>query len=251
MTLIPVSSSEFISLSIDEHQYDTKYRNVEGASQIITLDSSPKSTILSLPELEDNSIIVVQLSACIASNQKINYVNLNAFTLDVLSFYFVTSEENLHYYMIDNIFMEIKLELSGAANDQVFVKHMGVPSSYTINYKINPLVFNENTNEVTIIKPIFGEEFTFNVLVGQKDAFKDYNLCTFHQNSINNLGDYVKSFISKDSNQIVHYIDFRSIIKNKYNEGDEFDLIVFATQNQNSKLEFLYNVTQAKVGKVG
>ena len=250
VTLIPVSSADFISLKVEEHKYETKDRNSEGAAKIITFDTATKATILSISQLEEDADVVVQLFACKASNQMINYVNKNPITSDVISTGNVTPRESLHYYRLSNNYYETNVEFSGAVGDQVLVKHTGILSSYNINYQKYTLTFNERTNQVTIVKPIFNEEFTFYVLVGKKDTFKDYNLCTFHQNNINDLGDYVKIFTSVDSNQIEHYIDFRSIIKNKYTEGDEFDLIVFATQTKNSKLEFLYDLIQGKVGKV-
>ena len=250
VTLIPQSSSDFLTLILDEQVYETKDRNVEGASKIMTLDTASKSTILSIPELEDHSNIVIQLSACKASNQMINYINQNAFTLDVISTGNVTPREILHYYILNNNYMETKVEFSGAVNDQIFIKHTGITSDYDIVYQNYYTTFNEMTNEVTIIKPIFNEEFTINVLVGKKGAFDNYNLCTFHEKKIEDLGDYAKSFISTGSNTITHYIDFRSITKNKYNAGDEFDLIVFAVQNKNSKLEFIYDVIHGKVGEI-
>ena len=250
VSLFPQSSSDFIDLIIEEKVYETKDRNVEGASKIINLDTATKGTILSIPELEDHNNIVVQLAACKASIQMISYVNKKALTQDVISTGNVTPREELHYYILENNYMETLLEFSGAVNDQVFVKHTGITDDYDIVYQSYESTFNENSNEVKIIKPIFDEPFTFNVLVGQKGAFDNYNLCTFHQGNIKDLADYVSTFTSNESNEIVHYIDFRSITKNKYEEGQEFDLIVFATQTQNSKLEFVYPIISGKVGHI-
>ena len=46
---------------------------------------------------------------------------------------------------------------------------------------------------------------------------------------------------------IIHYIDFSSF---NYKEGDEFDLLVYAVQVNNSKLEFLYDIITGKIGKI-
>ena len=250
VTLTPQSSSDFISLAIDEYTYDTKDRNIEGAGKIITLSTATQGTILTIPELEDHANIVVQLSACKAGIQMISYANKNALTSDVISTGNVTPREYIHYYILDNNYMETLLEFSGAVNDQVFVKHTGITDDYDIVTQNFVATFNQQSNEVTIVKPIFNEEFTFYVLVGKTGTFDGYTLCTFHKGNIKDLADYVGTFSSTESNQIVHYIDFRSITKNEYNAGDKFDLIVFATQTKNSKLEFLYEVISGTVGDV-
>ena len=86
VTLIPLSSTDFIDLKINENIYETKDRNAEGVAKIINLegdakiinlDTATKATILSISEQEENSNIVVQLAACKASIQMINYVNQN------------------------------------------------------------------------------------------------------------------------------------------------------------------------------
>ena len=113
-------------------------------------------------------------------------------------------------------------------------------------------IFNQNTNEVSIVKPIFNEEFTINILIGKRGAFKDFTLCTFTDISADdfqNLADYVRSFSSVSSDQIIHYIDFRTC-KGNYSQGVEFDLLVYAVQSKNSKLEFLYNVVEGVVGEI-
>jgi hypothetical protein len=67
------------------------------------------------------------------------------------------------------------------------------------------------------------------------------------ESEISSLGDYVKSFTSVTSDDITHYIDFDSI---EYKEGYSFDLLVYAVQSKNTKLEFLYNVISGVVGKI-
>ena len=86
-------------------------------------------------------------------------------------------------------------------------------------------------------------------LVGKKESFNDYTLCTFAEkteNEYTNLADYVKTFTSVESYIDLHYINFRTF---NYYEGDEFDLLIYAVQENNSKLEFLYDIITGKVGK--
>ena len=130
VTLIPVSSADFISLKVQEHKYETKDRNPEGVAKIITFDTATKATILSISQLEEDADVVVQLFACKASNQMINYVNKNPITSDVISTGNVTPRESLHYYRLSNNYYETNVEFSGAVGDQVLVKHTGILSSY-------------------------------------------------------------------------------------------------------------------------
>jgi hypothetical protein len=149
-------------------------------------------------------------------------------------------------YEINNNLMETRVEFEGAEKDKIFVKHAAV-SSYSIKTETYKATFEQGTNTVSIIKPILGEEFVITVLVGKPGRFDDYTLCTFMESEISSLGDYVKSFTSVTSDDITHYIDFDSI---EYKEGYSFDLLVYAVQSKNTKLEFLYNVISGVVGKI-
>ena len=60
VTLSPFYDSDYISLEITEYKYQTNERNIEGVKNIITLeDTSPKSIILSIPEVITNTKIFV------------------------------------------------------------------------------------------------------------------------------------------------------------------------------------------------
>ena len=60
-------------------------------------------------------------------------------------------------------------------------------------------------------------------------------------------GDYSNTFTSVSSNIITHYIDFSSF---GYNEGTNFDILVYAEQTYNTKMDFLYPIVSGTVGKV-
>ena len=249
ITLSPQDSDQYISLSITENKYETKDRNIEGYGKVLVLDDKGiKDTILSLPELFTSNAIIIQLQACLSSAQMINYINYNAYTSEFISDGNLRSSERFYYYEISNNYMETRLVFEqGNRNDKIFVKHTGV-SDYEIKKQDYSATFIQATNDVKIIKPIFGEEFMITVLVGKKGAFDEVNLCTFlERKQGEKIADYESTFSSITSDEITHHIEFRNF---NYDEGTEFDLLVYAVQTGNSKLEFLYPVISGVVGKI-
>ena len=249
ITISPFSNSEYISLDIQENKYDVKERNIEGVNNIIKFETSQESTILSIPEVITNTEIVVQLDACSAQLRQINYINKNAYTGDVISTGTTTIYDQFYYYILKNNLMETELQLSGAPTDLVFVKHQSI-TDYSIALQKYYATFDQEENTVNIIKPIKDESFKVTVLVGERGRFNDYSLCTFaekQEKDYSQLADYAKTFISVSSNTMSHFIDFRSF---NYKEGDEFDLLVYAVQMENSKLEILYDIISGTVGKI-
>ena len=253
VTLSPQSGDQYISLDIIENKYDTKERNIEGYGKIITLDEGDtKSTILSIPESFTNNKMILQLQICVSSSQIINFSLYNAYTNDYISNGNISPREKFFYSQLSNNLMETKLEFKGQQNEKLFVKHTGV-DDYNIKIEGYSATFDKSVNTVTIIKPIFNEEFTITVLVGKRGRFTDYTLCTFTditKSEFEKLGDYVYSFSSVSSNEIPHYIDFRSFKEKGYDVDAEFDLLVYAVQTHNSKLEFLYPVISGVVGRI-
>ena len=246
ITLTP-QSSDYLSLKFKENKYDVKDRNLEGYPKIIKIDESKnKSTILTIPKLYTNNQIIVQLQICQSSSDIINYINYNAYTSEVIKTGNVEKKNVLYHYDINNILMETRLELQGDKNDKVFVKHTGI-NDYKIILETYTASFDNKTNTVNIIKPIKGEEFTITVFVGKPGSFKDFTLCTFMENDFDKLADYHKTFPSVSSDVIPHYINFDSF---KYDEGQAFDLLVYAVQSKNTKLEFIYNYISGTVGKL-
>jgi len=229
VTFTPQKSDQYISLAITENKYDTKNRNIEGIGNVITLESTEaKSTILTIPEDNTKNIIIVQLQVCICSSQIIQYLSKNAYTLDIISSRSVSSSEKFYFDKINNNLMEIKIEFTGALDDKIFVKHSGV-KDYDIKTENYYAAFDQNTNTVNIIKPIFNKVFMITILIGPKDHFNDFTLCTFAEKK--QQADYIYSFSSVGNNEISHEIDFKSF---NYKEGTEFDLLVYAVQTYNS-----------------
>ena len=89
------------------------------------------------------------------------------------------------------------------------------------------------------------EEFSFTVIISSS-SLEDLTICDLAF-SDKPLGDYVRTFISSSDNPVIHYVDFRSF---GYSEGDDFWVLIYAIQTQNSKMEFKYPIITGKVGKV-
>ena len=249
ITFSPWNENEYISLIITENKYNILERNIEGISNIVKLENSTeKSTILSVSELPNSQRILVQLQSC--SNIKdINYTNIDYFNKEIISTGVLKKYQNYFVYALENTLMETEIKFNGVENDNIFVKHIGY-SDYVLIVENYYTKFEQEQNIVNIIKPIKDEEFKFTVLVGKPGKFDDYSLCTFSEISekdYSSLGDYVMTFTSSSSNIITHFIDFRSF---HYEENQGFDLLVYAVQQQNTKVEFLYDVMSGIVGKI-
>ena len=250
VTLSPFNPSEYISLDIIENTYDTNERNIEGIGNIIKLEEDrEKSTILSIPEVITNTNILLQLQLCDSTENSINYKIYNAYTQEEIDTFTLSKTDRFYTKPINNNLMETELKFIGQINDTIFIKHIGL-TNYEIHLQDYKAVFEEDQNVVNIDKPILNEAFRVTVLVGQKNHFDNFTLCTFAEKSesqYKNLADYVNTFTSVSSNVITHYISFNSF---GYNVGEEFDLLVYAVQVNNAKIEILYNVISGKVGKV-
>ena len=109
------------------------------------------------------------------------------------------------------------------------------------------LTFDDTKNSVLIKKPIINEEFTITIIVDRKGTLGKYTQCDLAFTDKSKIGKYSKTFISVTSNTIIHFIDFAFY---GFDVGDEFDLLVYAQETNNFKLEFLYPLFQGKVGEV-
>ena len=249
ITFRPFNDDDFINLEIKEQKYNNLNRNEEGVPKKLTLISGNAGTILSLPK-EESYYVFYQLKSCNQHNGKITYVNTNAFTQEYIhdgGIYY--SDPYGVYYSSENTYLENEIQITGEAGVAIFTKHTGIDKEYTpsiIEYKVT---FDESTNVATIEKPIFDEEFTFHVFVDQKDKLSSYSQCDIaFAADKSKLAKYYSSFTSVSSNYITHYIDFTNTLH--YEVGTEFDLLVYAEQMNNSKMEFIYKVISGTVGKI-
>ena len=250
----PYENSEFIKLKITENKYECSNRNEEGIAKQITLSEKKGSSILSLPQhLKDN--ILIQIRSCTMSNYSLAYKIYNAFTQE-----FIKGNET-HFYnntgygifsTLGNIYLEaeVKFEANESETNTVsaFLKHTPIDNNGIIfqnNY--THLDFDDTKNSIIIKKPIINEEFIITVIVDTKGSLGKLTQCDVAFSDKSKIGKYSRSFISVLSNTMVHFIDFAFI---GFEEGTEFDLLVYAEQKYNSKLEFLYPLYQNKVGKL-
>ena len=240
----PFEEDDFINIEVDEEKYETSIRNELGVHNLL---NGNVNSILSLSN-EPNSKIFVQLKSCKETTEPIPYANLNAYTGEQLHAgkIYYTDKYGI-YYTTNNILLENELRLSGEKSATLFSKHTSINVNYSPVISEYTTTFDSSTSVVTIVKPIYDEEFTITVLVGQKDSLSGITQCDLAFNDKTKYADYVNTFSSVSSNIITHYIDFNSI---HYLEGTEFDLLVYAEQTYNSKMEFIYPVITGKVGKI-
>ena len=253
VTLSPYYYSEYISLSFTENKYNAEKRGVEGFPSILTVaQNNITNIILSLPANSSSTKIFVQLQACsVYGSDEMIYSNLNAYTQEVISSGKIHKNSKLYFYSLQNNNMETEIKFYGTYYDKVFVKHMGITGSPG-NIEQYYSRWVESKNTVNILKPILNEAFRITVLVGKKGHFDAFSLCTFALTSYDkyySLADYVYTFTSVTSDIVTHFVDFTKM--SGYSIGTEFDLLVYAVQVNDMKLEVLYNVISGKVGEVG
>ena len=239
----------YINIDITEEKYDATNRNQDGQTNILTLSNGKAGTILSLPKQEPCKM-VVQLKSCKEHSNPIEYILYNGLTKEKIydgKIYYVDQHGVLYY--IENTYIENEIQFSGEQNIPIFTKHSSYPESYSPVIRDYQATFDESKNSVSISKPIFDEEFNITVIVGKRGELDSITQCELATTvDKKSFGDYSYTFTSSTtSNVVLHYIDFGSF---KYNIGDEFDLLVYAEQLSNTKLEFMYKIISGKVGKV-
>jgi len=238
----PFEDTDSISIDIEEQKYEILNRNKDGVANLLTLPDNA-TTILSLPEKEASKILI-QLKTCNHTNDPIIYKISQALTHEILHAGKIYNKEDV--YTVSNTFLENELELTGESA-LVFTKHSAIADNYSPIIQKYFTTFDSSTNSAIIQKPIFGEKFTFTVIVGEKGSLTDLSQCDLAFNDKSKFGKYSKTFVSVSNNIITHFIDFESI---DFSENTEFDLLVYAEQTENSKMEFLYPVITGKVGKI-
>ena len=253
VTLSPNDYSQYILLEFTENKYEIDKRGQEGVHTVVTLveEENKNGILLSIPSESYFLKTFVQLQACVAKNDKIEYTSLNAFSREEINKGSISKDKKFFYFELDNNKMETEIDFKGEVGDKIFIKHMGITDTQ-LALEDYSSTWIENKNSVRIVKPIRNNEaFSITVLVGKKGHFNDYTLCTFAEKSpdeYSQLGDYVATFTSTSSDIVTHYIDFGKIPG--YQVGTEFDLLVYAVQINKMKIEILYNIIPGKVGKV-
>ncbi len=256
ITFRPYEYDEYIKLNIVENKYETTTRNREGEAKQITINNGEGRSILSLANSYTSNILI-QLKSCTASEEPISYTIKNAFSQDILKegkTYFYKDEGYGIIYVTDNAYMENEVVLNTNDTDitvNAFLKHTAIGNNkFVIQDGYKDIVFDRTKNSVTIKKPIYNEEFIITIVVHYKGQLGRLTLCDFSfksEEEKKKFGKYYKSFTSVKSNSIIHFIDFDEL---EMGEGTEFDLLVYAQQKNNAKMEFLYPLLNGKVGKV-
>ena len=244
----PFNDEDFINIEITEIKYENTNRNEEGAHRLLTLVNGKANTILSLPNYQATDILV-HLKSCKYHSSPIQYYDYNAFSNEQLKdgkIYY--TDINGITYRTDNTYLENELQLSGESGITIYSKHAGIDKNYYPTITDYQVTFDSSTNVATITKPIYDEEFTITVLVGEKGDLSSFTQCDLAFGDKSKLAPYVSTFTSVTSNVITHYIDFTNSLH--YEEGKEFDLLVYAEQTYNSKMEFIYPVITGTVGKI-
>ena len=251
----PYTYFEHISLKITENTYDAKDRNEEGQASLLKLDDNKqKNSILSVPQFHTSQILI-QIRSCTDSELPVKYELFNAFSGDLIKEGKTYYRKDIGYgiiYVTDETWTETEIKLTANESEsetvKAFVKHVAIGNNKVVLQKdFTELDFDPTKNSIKILKPIINEEFSISVVADLKGKLSGYSQCDFSFGDIQKIGKYHKTFDSKSSNTITHFIDFASV---EMDEGTEFDLLVYAKQKYNSKMEFLYPLFQDKVGKL-
>ena len=255
VTFTPFDDTGEILIAIQENKYDTETRNELGVAKKLTLSNVDVSSILTMPD--QPLPILFQIQACksssFADSDYILYNDSNAYTGQNLHSGKTYFRDSYGSYFIPNLkYMENKVTIyrdkSGADID-VFLKHASLSNDYTPIINENyALTFDDTSNVLSIVKPILGEAFSITVIVDKKETTKSLTICDLAFNFDKSKYDYVNTFISTTSDNVIHRIDFSSL--SGYTEGTTFYAVVFAEQSQNSKMSFIYPILEAKVGKI-
>ena len=248
ISFAPFKETDFINIEITEEKYDNLNRNEDGVAKLLTLVNQKAGTILSLPNQEASKILV-QLKSCGSHSNPIQYVNYNAFTKEELNSGKIYEPDKFGiYYITTNIYLENYVELTGLETGvSIFTKHTSLCGNYIPSIQDYKVTFDSSLNAASIIKPIYDEDFEITVIVGPKGTLDLISLCHLAFKDKSKFGDYSVTFTSESSNIITHFIDFKTF---QYSEGTEFDLLVYAKQINNSKMEFIYPLINGKVGEI-
>ena len=247
VTLKPFNESDSIRVNITENKNNIENRNELGVAKELKITGGMTSTILTMPVEPMN--IFFQLKLCKVTTNPILFNLSNAFTgkfIDSGKVYF--KDLNGIFYTSTETYMENQIDLIGE-DSNLFTKHSAIKAGYSPSINPNYTVsFDMTSNVVSIIKPILGEIFTFTVII-KKTSLEGLTICdvAFAEDK-SKLGDYVNTFISESSDIIPHYVDFSSL--EGYEKGTKFDILVYAEQMDNTKIEFLYPVAKGEVGTV-
>ena len=246
ISFMPFNDEDYINIEVFEEKYETLNRNEEGVPKLLTLINGKASSILSLPEKE-TSRIFVQLTSCKSHSSPIQFRDYNALSHEEIKNgkIYETDRTGITFYT-ENTYIENEIELTGEAGVTIFSKHTTM-GNYNLNITDYKVSFDSTANAILITKPVNDETFNITVIVGLKGTLNYISQCDLAFKDKSTFGDYSYTFTSVSSNIITHYVDFALL---GYNEGTEFDILVYAEQLYNTKMDFLYPIVSGVVGKI-
>ena len=141
VTLTPLYVTDEFTIKATLYEYSTENRNYEGVGNVITLGSSATSSILGYPKA-DEAIVFYQITSC--NGPKLNYGIYDALTeAQIVPNTDIADNQKNYFSKFNNVFSETELRITGTSGNKVYIKHKGIPDTYTPDIKSSfPLSFD-------------------------------------------------------------------------------------------------------------
>ena len=246
----PKNLEDVLYIKVKLVEYDASTRNVEGKGNVVQLNSTTESTILSYSELNEEKIFC-QITSC-SSKSDITYSILNAFEPnDVLVPDTIIPENKVNYFFtFNNTYGDAQLILKGTQGDKIFVKHKGIDENYTPNIKSSYQIgFDQSKNSIVFTSPLNNiEKLTYNVYVSKEGELSsnELSLCSFID-SKEILDSYYSLTFSTDANEYILPINYNKL---SLKEGNKFEAIAFIEQDLYTQMSFVTNLLTGTVGEI-
>lgn len=249
ISISPKKENEIFEIEIKEIEYDAKIRNELLEFTRITLEDNKQSVILSLPNYNVRAIDII-LHTCFIKEGEISFTVKDSQTGEIrLSGQIGQNKDSERTIFLENIITENQIDFYGTSGSSILLKHVGYNPGKRNSPKflIKKVTFNPKKGVISIIKPMLNERFHMTLYISKKGKI-DFSICDIIIDQENIEVDYATNFYSNYyTNIITHYIDFSSI---GYSIGTEFDILAFAEEEDNFKLQFLYEVVSGVVGEI-
>ena len=246
----PTKIDDNFTIDVTLVEYGAQTRNVEGKGNVIYLNSTTESTILSYSKEKEEKIFY-QIISC-SSKADITYSIVNAYktTEELVQETKIEANTNNYFSTFDNTYGEAQLIFTGEIGDKRFVKHKGIDEKYTPDVKSSfPILFDSSKNAIIFSRPLNNfESFTYTIYVGKDGELssKQLSIC-----SLIDSKEILDSFYSKtfttNADEYSLPINFKKI---NLREGDIFEAIAFIEQDNFSQMSFMTDLLTAIVGEI-
>ena len=248
VSIKPVEITQEMTVSSTLTQYDTEERNKEGVANIVTISGDKKDTILTAPEGKEEQIFL-QIQQCSPVDIEFEVKNTYYPSQIVVEKTKIPSTKKNFFKMFNNVYLETELELTGASNTDVFVKHIGIREGYEMKIKEKQEIsFNPELNQLLVDGPLQEyERIKIVVFVDKKGALSNQGitLCTVAQNKT--VAKYNKTIEIYNEDKIPININFKKVGLEK---DQEFEAIVYTEQMYGTKMAFLSDIFTGTVGEI-